>query len=142
MLLKWDIEAQSYGRLNVSKLRISKLACCDASIFSQLTITASVNKKGWNLGSNLNSLSNHKTQIVHEFWSSLVQVLNCPCVTIITNAGLLSKPLNNYSSQKSRNWIKLINKTYIIFILIILRSVKVNKVTHKQFRTWFGCSSR
>ena len=54
MLLKWDIEAQSYGRSNVSKLRISKLDCCDAWIFPQLTVTASVNKKVSNSGSTLN----------------------------------------------------------------------------------------
>ena len=62
MLLKWDIEAQSYGRLNVSKLRISKLDCCDASISPQLTITASVNKKCPNWGSILNC--NYQIQIV------------------------------------------------------------------------------
>ena len=45
MLLKCDIEAQSYGRLYVSKLRISKFDCCDVWIFPQLTITGSLNKK-------------------------------------------------------------------------------------------------
>ena len=34
---------------------------------------------------------------------------------MFTQQPVLSKPLNNYSSQKSQNWIKLKDKTYVHF---------------------------
>ena len=88
MLLKWDIEAQSYGRLNVSKLRISKLDCCDAWIFPHLTITASVNKKVSNSGSTLNCTYQNQmnSNCTHQF-SKKVNVI-CECSLMKTFVSL------------------------------------------------------
>ena len=88
MLLKWDIEAQSYGRSNVSKLRISKLDCCDAWIFPQLTITASVNKKVSNSGSTLNCTYQNQmnSNCTHQF-SKKVNVI-CECSLMKTFVSL------------------------------------------------------
>ena len=63
------------------------------------------------------------------------QVLNRPYVTFLTNAGssiimvsLLSKPLNNYSSQrKARTESNYKTKHSLVFVLTILSAVKVFK---------------
>ena len=88
MLLKWDIEAQSYGRSNVSKLRISKLDCCDAWILPQLTVTASVNKKVSNSGSTLNCTYQNQmnSNCTHQF-SKKVNVI-CECSLMKTFVSL------------------------------------------------------
>ena len=77
----------------------------------------------------------------------LHQVLNRPCVMIITNAGSsiilnysVLQPLNNYSSQKKArtesNWK---TKHMFIFVLIILRAAFVMIVTYRWFKTCSQC---
>ena len=99
MLLKCEIEAQSYGRLNVSKLRISKLDCCDASISPQLTITASVNKKCPNWGSILNC--NYQIQMNS----------NCPQGR---NFGSISKNMKKHAFKSSILWFQKIILVYCL----------------------------
>ena len=71
------------------------------------------------------------------FFCYCEQVLNRPCVTIITNAGSSIVLVH----KKSQNWIKLKKKHKFIFVLIIRRAAFVVIVTHGQTKTWLWVSS-